>query len=753
MANEKKMEEQIKDIPCSTSLKSFQRNRYFYGKLLTVRDFEDEQRYFIEKQRLINRLIHGEGVVCGLKVEKVENKESFIRITPGVALDCCGREIVMPEPMEIDLSKKISLEDFGDEETITRWVTIRYSACGKEPVPAYSAESSCEETCCYSRIMEGYEIDILKEKPEEYFPSDEEICAVWPNPARVAKKVGPIYFERIMPKVVKKGERFKVTIKIKAMDDIPSLKIEEKLPPKLKVYGSSSFERKDVKKGEEFYHTYWIDPKDIIGKFDITGKILNIPNIPYLDLPGSSVETAEEPEIEKSKKFVEYWIKECPESSKEPAVLLASIKLRKRTSSSFEITEVDNAIIENGEFKKSLVFSNPRLYQLINCVEKELKAALEKDLPKITYINWKHDEEYDWFNEEDRRKFLNLLDKLTITFDRAMDKSTINHKTLNVFVIPYFTGKLEKFGNVEELIVEAEKIYLPVYFIPEDEKNQISFRVGYPTSNENRNKILKAYITNEPITTVYSSRVLKKWGLRIIECSKIIWRMFIQLKGDFVLDVNRNPLDANYLKAELPTGNGSPGGLFESWLNIKFDFNKIENTKKVINTNPGIDIEDIVENVKLTKETTQLILNALTKNKIIYFKEGKYYPLPDPRKTIIVYDGKYNYLEESAEKLKADLRDKGIIAEIKSSDELTEEDKSKYEIVLLRGKDIKSATAEKMREVESKVDWDKSKGDTEIVKNPYIENTNMFIIGGKDKRSIGAAIKKFLEYYKVKPQG
>ena len=103
-----------------------------------------------------------------------------------------------------------------------------------------------------NRIMEGYEIDILKEKPEECFPSDEGICAVWPNPARVAKKVGPIYFERIMPKVVKKGERFKVTMKIKAMEDIPSLKIEEKLPPGLKVYGSSSFEKKMLKKERNF---------------------------------------------------------------------------------------------------------------------------------------------------------------------------------------------------------------------------------------------------------------------------------------------------------------------------------------------------------------------------------------------------------------------------------------------------------------------------------------------------------------------
>ena len=43
----------------------FARNRYFYGKLLTVRDFEVEQRYHCTKRELLNRLLHGAGVVCG----------------------------------------------------------------------------------------------------------------------------------------------------------------------------------------------------------------------------------------------------------------------------------------------------------------------------------------------------------------------------------------------------------------------------------------------------------------------------------------------------------------------------------------------------------------------------------------------------------------------------------------------------------------------------------------------------------------
>ena len=76
-------------------LNRFERNKYFYGKLLSVRDFETEQFYMNGKRHLLNRLIHGSGVVCGLRVEKVENDNQAVRITPGVALDSWGREILV----------------------------------------------------------------------------------------------------------------------------------------------------------------------------------------------------------------------------------------------------------------------------------------------------------------------------------------------------------------------------------------------------------------------------------------------------------------------------------------------------------------------------------------------------------------------------------------------------------------------------------------------------------------------------------
>jgi hypothetical protein len=73
------------------------RNRYFYGKMLDVFHFELEQNYFNAKRWLLNRLVTGYGVMCGLNVLLNQDKKS-ITITPGVALDKCGHEIIVCKP-------------------------------------------------------------------------------------------------------------------------------------------------------------------------------------------------------------------------------------------------------------------------------------------------------------------------------------------------------------------------------------------------------------------------------------------------------------------------------------------------------------------------------------------------------------------------------------------------------------------------------------------------------------------------------
>lgn len=77
-------------------LEAPERNRYFHGQMLYDRNFRLETDYHNQKRWLINRLVIGWGVVCGLGV-RCEGDEPAVIVEPGMALDRCGREIVVAE--------------------------------------------------------------------------------------------------------------------------------------------------------------------------------------------------------------------------------------------------------------------------------------------------------------------------------------------------------------------------------------------------------------------------------------------------------------------------------------------------------------------------------------------------------------------------------------------------------------------------------------------------------------------------------
>jgi hypothetical protein len=141
-------------------LHPFERNRYFYGKLLSAGDFQTEQSYMNEKRQLINRLIHGWGVVCGLQVKPVACPEG-IRIAPGVALDSQGREILVNRDVIIRKNEIVScqVDKQGQKESRSLYVCLQYVECEKDPVPALNP-LTCQESCEHTHIVEGFKIEI-----------------------------------------------------------------------------------------------------------------------------------------------------------------------------------------------------------------------------------------------------------------------------------------------------------------------------------------------------------------------------------------------------------------------------------------------------------------------------------------------------------------------------------------------------------------------------------------------------------------
>lgn len=137
----------------------FERNRYFYGKLLTVRDFEVEQRYHCTKRELLNRLVHGAGVVCGLGV--TASDESTLMIESGMALDYQGREIVVPEALFRKLPMLEGQETLAGKKDA--YLCLSYAEEDVEPVNATGAEVGAQRQ--FDLTREGFRLFLTAEPP------------------------------------------------------------------------------------------------------------------------------------------------------------------------------------------------------------------------------------------------------------------------------------------------------------------------------------------------------------------------------------------------------------------------------------------------------------------------------------------------------------------------------------------------------------------------------------------------------------
>lgn len=142
------------------------RIRYFTGRYMTARDFRDEQTYFQSRRHLHNRILHGWGVVCGLYVYPDPDSncaKDHVAIKPGIALDCCGREVVVPLAVKsprLHLDHKPKDDAAGEESAWYALLCLHYRETDIECAPVLYNECNCnEQRSEYSRVREGYALE------------------------------------------------------------------------------------------------------------------------------------------------------------------------------------------------------------------------------------------------------------------------------------------------------------------------------------------------------------------------------------------------------------------------------------------------------------------------------------------------------------------------------------------------------------------------------------------------------------------
>ncbi|MCR4591206.1 MAG: hypothetical protein K5668_10350 [Lachnospiraceae bacterium] len=193
----------------NSQLYPFERNRYYPGKLLTSADFQAEQNYHINKDRFLNGLMFGSGVVCGMGVFSLD--DISVLIESGVAIDGTGREIIL----DTSVVKKISaIDGFDKIEGDVCTLKIRYKEQDVHSVYSVNHKED-EKEYEYNRISEGYEL-FLTEKDEDagiYDPDTEFLTR------EALFKSENFSGDVVMPANVCKGKNVKIVLVIKKVSD------------------------------------------------------------------------------------------------------------------------------------------------------------------------------------------------------------------------------------------------------------------------------------------------------------------------------------------------------------------------------------------------------------------------------------------------------------------------------------------------------------------------------------------------------
>ncbi|MBQ7678484.1 MAG: hypothetical protein IJT34_01355 [Butyrivibrio sp.] len=245
----------------NNQLYPFERNRYYPGKMLTSADFQAEQEYHINKNRFMNSLMYGAGIVCGLGVFSLDDLS--ILVESGVALDGTGREIIVDSSVVRKLSAIEGFQELkGDEATLC----VRFK---EDPVHAvYSvSHQETDKEYEYNRISEGYEIFLTDKKKKRSV--DYELETDFLVQETIYKSEN-FLVQIVMPAVVSKGRNVRFMLTVKKLSDAEvrlSVRGTLEIPAFLTPAGAQEMEVgvEDLRlnQGEDWKRDYWITVQDI----------------------------------------------------------------------------------------------------------------------------------------------------------------------------------------------------------------------------------------------------------------------------------------------------------------------------------------------------------------------------------------------------------------------------------------------------------------------------------------------------------
>jgi hypothetical protein len=457
-------------LPCGGVLQS--RNHYFTGKYMTARDFQDEQDYFVSHHRLHNRLLHGWGIVCGLIVSPhSERCPNYVVVSAGIAIDCCGREIVLEQATAVRI-----------------WKTEDEAAADAEEQAAADAE---EKAAADTQEAETIEVEAVETAEIDAGAVDQKTAQLQVDrtaqrtSAYPGRKPFPKPGSKRQPTVMADPGPYLLVIRYDEdpIEQVPALYSEEDCDP-------HRMEANRVLEGAWLEAIPW--DADARKRFagcwpDPERKVVHDCRTDCTGQAAQDQEGCLEP------------VCEC-----DLGVGLALI-VPEQTSTGYAVTR--EAIHIEGR--------------------RDLQTPPEY-LTHIVKVNWTHggDVPLSFLRQE-------MKGQLRVTFDRKL--------------MPAGQDSLATGINPMTFMVQYHK----------------AADVQYPLAmlfNDNEPAVLDA----EKCEAVFTiERELLEGRQTLGDCI-----LLVTLKCDFILDCLGRLVDGEHIKGQLPSGDGRPGGTFESWFRV-----------------------------------------------------------------------------------------------------------------------------------------------------------------------------------------
>src|SRR5262245_17869984 len=138
----------------------YKRINFFKGFLTTEKDWNDAEKYHIEKRKLGNRMLHAPGVVLGyggeLRVQARARGDLSVEIGSGYAIDGQGQDLMLFDAA----IKNINPEEFRLPQTI--YIVLRYY----EELPDFIAYKDNLAYKVHRRVIESCKVELSQTEPD-----------------------------------------------------------------------------------------------------------------------------------------------------------------------------------------------------------------------------------------------------------------------------------------------------------------------------------------------------------------------------------------------------------------------------------------------------------------------------------------------------------------------------------------------------------------------------------------------------------